>query len=473
MKLQTALIIVPHPDDEINVAGQLIVTLSKLKVRTYVMYTTNGDANLKVGNKRLREAVNALSVLDIPRENIIFLGYANDWKDLQHIYNAPPDKEVVSRCGKTETNGLDGYEEYIFQRNGIHHKFTRNNLKYDMKHVIQEVKADLLVCNDFDCHPDHRATSLLFDEIIGELLKEDKDYRPIILKKFAYDSIWFGEKDYYKYPMGRTKQPAIKYYGNGFHELAAPQYHWSDRISFETDPKTRTKYIRKNILYHSAMQHKSTIAWYQMLRVINADMVYWWRPVDNVMFEAKIMVTSGDKKYLNDFMYFDSADVMNENEPISDNSRYAWIPDEKDKVKKIAINFEKETAIEQMVFFEDCNYNNHILNMIIEIDGIEKMQSGELKRDGSATIITINPRRTVSSVTIMIEKWTGNPALTEIEIYSKVPNLSELNFPIRPMSEKNRVKRRKSFGQRLELFWLNIRFLFKFKIKYEVSRRIK
>jgi LmbE family N-acetylglucosaminyl deacetylase len=94
MSIETALIIAPHPDDEINLAGQMIVNLRKKNTKVYVLYTTNGDAEYKIQNKRISEAINALKVLEVPKENIIFLGYANEWNADEHIYDAPDNQNL-------------------------------------------------------------------------------------------------------------------------------------------------------------------------------------------------------------------------------------------------------------------------------------------------------------------------------------------------------------------------------------------
>ena len=88
MEDKRAMIIAPHPDDEINLAGQILPYLHDNDYKIYVVYTTNGDSEVKIGNKRLVEAIESCEVLGIPRENVLFLGYANEWEKGIHIYNA-------------------------------------------------------------------------------------------------------------------------------------------------------------------------------------------------------------------------------------------------------------------------------------------------------------------------------------------------------------------------------------------------
>ena len=84
-KKRKVLIIAPHPDDEINLAGQMLVHFQKQNLESYVMYTTNGDAEKKINNKRIYEALEACKVLGVGNSYVFFLGYANGWKQDQHI----------------------------------------------------------------------------------------------------------------------------------------------------------------------------------------------------------------------------------------------------------------------------------------------------------------------------------------------------------------------------------------------------
>lgn len=285
MSIETALIIAPHPDDEINLAGQMIVNLRKKNTKVYVLYTTNGDAEYKIQNKRISEAINALKVLEVPKENIIFLGYANEWNADEHIYDAPDNKVLISKLGKMETNAIAEHNEFAVSEYGCHHSFTRSNFKSDFKTAIMKISADLIICCEFDSHPDHRCAALMFDEILGELFKENNIYRPLVLKKFIHEGVWYGEKDYYD--MQRTLPSKNKYYSGAAHELDIPSYSWDDRICYLTDKQTRTDCLSDNIIYKAAKKHKVTTAWYEMQRVINTDMVYWWKPSKNLMFIAK------------------------------------------------------------------------------------------------------------------------------------------------------------------------------------------
>lgn len=467
--IKRALVIAPHPDDEINLAGQLIITMVKKDVEVFVAYTTNGDAELKIGNKRIYEAIEANSVLGIDSSHVIFMGYANEWYENSHIYNSTDDDKVQrSKIGKTETNSVKDFPEFCFRQHNQHHKFTKNNFKNDLKELIVSLFPELIIAPEFDSHPDHRAASLVFDEVMGEVLKSNSDYRPIVLKKYIHEGVWFGPKDYYQKPMLPTKTEGKRSYSDGTHDLDTPNFRWSERVRFETDESTRTPLLRDNIIYKAATKHKVTTSWYEMQRVINADVVYWNRPTNNLALDAHITASSGDVRFINDFMQYGSSDVLNIFEPFIDEKNFCWCPDESDSIKRVIIKLKKPYSISKIIIYEDCNKDNHIRKLEIRTDGF--FQSIELNSDGSGTIVELSNVVTDVFYFYVID-GEGTEGIAEIEIYSEEANiLDHLPFNIYKESSNNAHI---TIAQRLEKYCFMSKFLFSFKIKYELLRRLK
>lgn len=472
MQSKKALIIVPHPDDEINIAGQLILELKKKQIETFVLYTTNGDAEKKIGNKRLYEAISALEILGIKKEYVIFLGYPNEWSGKKHLYNASKNELLISKLGKSETNSIPEHPEWCFRNYSKHHLFTRNNFKKDFADVIRQISADLLVCVEFDSHPDHRATSLMFDEIIGEMLRGKCSYRPLILKKYVHEGVWYGEKDYYSIPMRPTITSGKRKYANGDHELDSPCFKWEERVAFKTDKNTKTKYLKDNIIYCAAKKHKVTTAWYEMQRVLNGDMVYWRRRTDNLLLESAISVSSGKSDCLTDFMLYGCTNVYEKTEPLMEQSRFVWTPYKDDADKIIKIIFEERKCVKLLVIYEDCNAQNHIKRLIITADG-NTVYDGEVNNDGTGTVIKINGDRKIESIEIKVVDYCGTPGISEIEAYSHEIDINDfVEFGLEKYSESQNVKYKKTLGQNLEKLWFTIVFALKFKIKYELKKRL-
>ena len=74
----TALIIVPHQDDETNLVGNIMDVLTQYEV--YVLYSSI-DTNPRHAIVRKQEATAACAVWGINREHIIFLGKPGDYEE--------------------------------------------------------------------------------------------------------------------------------------------------------------------------------------------------------------------------------------------------------------------------------------------------------------------------------------------------------------------------------------------------------
>lgn len=84
-KNKNVMIIVPHQDDEINVAGATIKNYVDGGSEVTVVFTTNGDY-YGLGEIRINEAINAVGKLGVKPENVVFLGYGDKWNtEYNHI----------------------------------------------------------------------------------------------------------------------------------------------------------------------------------------------------------------------------------------------------------------------------------------------------------------------------------------------------------------------------------------------------
>ncbi len=461
--MKKALIIAPHPDDEINLAGQFSVWLKKKKFEIFVLYTTNGDAEKKIGNKRIEEAINANAVLGIDEEHVIVLGYPNEWASDVHIYNAQPNMILSSKLGKTRTNSISGHPEFCFQQHGVHHDFTRDNLKGDFKEAINLIHADIIIAPEFDSHPDHRMTSLLFDEIIGEILKEKREYQPVILKKYIHEGVWNGPKDYYF--QEKTKTAGARYYSGGMHELDSPCFTWSERISYFAEQETCTELLSENIVYKAAKKHKVTTAWYEMQRVLNSDIVYWPRPVQNLCLYSKISASSGNVNYINDFKRYDCGNIYFLQEPFEEASFFCWHPEDDDSIKSVEIEFAEKSAIQEIVIYEDCNYKNHIKKLKIVVE--DKEYFVEPDGSGASTKVSVQCAP-ITKITFQILAWEGIPGIAEIEIFAERTDkpFAEKLWTEKVASKKEKIDRKQKLEKIIFMFF----FFFSYKLQYEIKR---
>ena len=455
-----ALVISPHPDDEINIAGQFIDILRDNSYEIVVLYTTNGDSSLDFGNRRICEALEALRVLNVQESNVIFLGYSNEWEGGQHLYDKTYSKPLLSKSKRTSTSSIESKPEYCLKKHGVHHEFTRENFKADLKEIILDIEADIIICPDFDSHLDHRAASLMFEEVMGEILIEKKDYEPVVLKKFLYSGIWKGPKDFYDSPMKETLNTISSVWGGAQYETESPYLAWETRIQLMPSANTCTFFITNNILYKAAKKHKTQIAWYQLLRILNADLVYWWRPTSSILKYATISVSSGHAKYLTDFKMYDSSRLFDG--PDKDYMNYMWAPSVDDNIKAISVFFDDYKDISQIRIYNDYNSKNRILS----VELIWENQKKTIENVNSTEIIwEINTNiQHVKKIEIKILRYRGIPGMVELEMYSKRPDFYETV----PFEKYRLLKKHKNAGifalQKIEYFFLNVKLAFEYKI---------
>lgn len=106
------LAVVPHEDDDLNLLSGVTGQFTDAGSEVYVVFVSTGDA-AGLGEKRVYEAINALSLDGVPEENIIFLGYGDSIPDDGiHIYNAAPNAVTPSLSGRTETYAAPNHEAY-------------------------------------------------------------------------------------------------------------------------------------------------------------------------------------------------------------------------------------------------------------------------------------------------------------------------------------------------------------------------
>ena len=353
--IESALIIVPHPDDEINLAGGLFDVLHESGVRTTVVMCTNGDFISENAAKRFYEAKKTQRIFKY--EELIFLGYGDDYVGT-HIYDANSNEIAESHAGHRETYCAGNEKEYCFGKTRKHHPYTRENYKSDIRDVILEKEADLIICIDLDSHKDHRCISLLFDECMGEILKtSSNNYRPVILKGFAYNGVWLGPYDFFETQIKPTR--ILLKSGENLSEKCFP-YDWNHRIQMKNGEKTQTLKLWKNpvckALYAQKTQYCSPITGGCILdhfpRIANPDSCYWYRNAYNQALFAQVEASSGDAHYLNDFMLAVPEDSVSDD--LCNHSR-GWTPDVEDGQPTISILFAREITLSKIVIFQNCN----------------------------------------------------------------------------------------------------------------------
>ena len=330
------LVLAPHPDDEINVAGNMILTLAAAKAEIFVAYSTNGDFE-QSAEIRANEAVDALKILGVPRERIIFLGYGDG-----HKLSAMPTQ---SPAGHVETYAAEGFVDYAKKFSGRHSSYTRDNFKRDLKNLLLDLRANIIFCVDFDNHPDHRTLSILFEEALGEILSERSDYRPEVYKKFAYATAFNAAPDFYAPNLLPTLKPKIGETDTyDFDFIDRANYVWANRVRFPV--RHYQTILKDNPLADAIFAHKSQRNEWNALRILNSDEIFFERRTDSQTFSAKVTATSGDASKVRDFKIINTADVAAVPAQIANN---LWQPT--DAQSKIFFDWDEPAQVQRIVIY--------------------------------------------------------------------------------------------------------------------------
>lgn len=331
------LVIVPHEDDEINVAGSVMYSYVQKGAEVYCAFTTNGDFSFSAAT-RMREAKQALTVLGV--KHIIFLGYgdtSNYYKGGHLFYTA--QEPVNSPSGHNETYGSDISPDYAYQKHKMHSPYCRQALENDIQELILDVRPDMIFCVDLDVHSDHRAASILFEEAMGEILRRPGNtYQPAVFKGFAYCTSFGAPKDFYDINIQSVPLPASRedvFVGKSL-------YTWGERVRIPVLPECRGHFLRYNILYKALFQHASQSAALHAVRIANADAVFWQRRTDNLVYQAHITGSSGQIQRLAEFNVLNITDI--DSKAISF-TQYLWSPNSSDTEKKVSFHWKEEVSI--------------------------------------------------------------------------------------------------------------------------------
>lgn len=429
------LVLVPHEDDEINTCGSFLMMLSQCGAEITLVFTTNGDWKYKALT-RMREARDSAKFLGVSEDHIIFLGFGdsinNDAHD--HIFYAVTEP-AKSTAGHIETYGTELYPDYAYKTRGKHQAYLKSGFLEDLLSVIVEVKADLIICTDFDEHPDHRMLSLLFDEAIGIVCKNDDDYRPEVWKRFAYALAYTAISDYSCINNPQTMRPdkdtTEKY---AFDIVDTSIYSWESRIRIPV-MHCENENIRNSLYTKALSKHKSQRIITHADRIINSDEVYWKRRTDNLAFSAAVSVSSGNGTYLNDFMLFNVNDVDGLAPAFMN---YYWHPEEADAEKKVEFKWNEPQHIEQLVLYSSIDPESRIKELSVELGDGYTVSVKDIPNNGNPCVVDLGTHDNITNCIIKIISYEGDGyGLGECEFFSTSVAKSHIKPFIKILSDDN------------------------------------
>jgi LmbE family N-acetylglucosaminyl deacetylase len=163
------LILAPHEDDETLGCGGLIQQAMAAGAAVRVVYLTCGDhnqlafmvyrkrpwlsprVNRDMGEIRIHEAIDAMASLDVPEEQLVFLGYPDH--DTLSIWNrhwgkSPPLHSVLTDTTHVPYKQAPGYGK----------PYKGESIMTDIEHALLEFRpTQIFVTHPIDANPDHRS----------------------------------------------------------------------------------------------------------------------------------------------------------------------------------------------------------------------------------------------------------------------------------------------------------------------------
>ena len=393
---QTVLVLAPHQDDEINIAGGVIEEYLRYGSRVQLAFVTNGDYMGK-GEKRLREALRAAERQGVPAEQVIFLGYGDGWfyDGEKSIYNAPADEVVTSFAGRRETYGLPEHPAFREGRS-----YTRRHMLEDLRALVEELRPDVIFCSDYEKHADHISSSLLLEEALGQLLKEDAGWRPLLLKSFCYNTAYFNASDYYAENMLATQDPED-----------IPYCAWEERLRLPVSAQTLSRSMLSSSSYWALRLHASQGASDWAERIISGDRVYWLRDTQNLCLRAEIKASSGDGALLQDFKLRDSADIST----VALATDGVWIPEPGDADRELRVTLSEAAPLTRICLYDNPSPTDNVLDAEILFDDGSSLRTGPLRTLGQPTEIPLDGTRRSGFRLRLLQTEGERAGLTELE----------------------------------------------------------
>lgn len=403
------LVIVPHQDDETLILGGVLEAYRAAGSTVRVVFVTNGDVD-GMAETRFSESVAALGLAGIGADDIIFLGYGDQWRGAYpHIYHAPEDAVMTSFAGHTQTYGTAAHGVLC---EGT--PYTRGNLKRDVRGVIERYAPDTIFCIDFDAHSDHRAVSLLFEEVMGELLREDAAYRPTVYKAFAYGTAKDAELDFYEENIRATKNPTRLPYMREVN-----YYNWAERVRFPLSRRALSRFKHAISTYDMLAAYASQDMLAYGNSALNGDRVAFLRDTQSLLYTADITASSGDASLLNDFRIIDTQNVTAADCVFSG---HVWSPAADDAERTATVTFGEPQSISSIRLYDNPSLDHNIGNAIIAFSDGSTVETGALRENGAATSVSFETKHDIRAFTVRVDAYAGDEAgLCELEAYATAP----------------------------------------------------
>lgn len=401
----SVMFIVPHEDDEINMAGATIYGAIQEGLEVYVVFLTNGDYEYTF-DVRCNETYQMAKEIGLPKENIIFLGFG-DFIGYEIIQNKLAI--ITSHANHDKTYGFDFASLVMNEAQ----PYSWSGIIQSLIDVILHFKPDTIIATDYDTHVDHRLCTFTVASAIEWIIKHTY-FRPQLLKGFAYATGYETIDDYYSNHLLSTVINKKAVPSNEF-STGNPTLSWTHRLRLPVPKLCREGILIKNPIFKAMAAHMSQEGYKRGSRLINGDQVFWRRRTDNLSLNAVITVSSGEATHLNDFMRFNTENVKSNTYNTKD---YMWIPTIDDIERKAHIAFKKNTVIQVIQLFGNVHNTYNYCSIRIEMSNGKQILLKEVAYMGQGVSYVLDEPVSLEWIDVYIDEQCLG--LSEIELYSTV-----------------------------------------------------
>lgn len=177
------LVIAPHPDDEVLLAGGVMQQAVEAGQQVHVVIMTNGDSSCeRDGYLREAESVAALKFLGVPERNVHFLGYPDGALEklraepLEPIEHRDANGQCVARNGTYADRSAGRLDEHT-ARTGAPAEWTSTALVGDLEAVLRRLAPrHVYLPHGIDEHPDHAMTYVFFRRALDQI----SEFAPVV-----------------------------------------------------------------------------------------------------------------------------------------------------------------------------------------------------------------------------------------------------------------------------------------------------
>ena len=436
------VVVAPHPDDEMIMAGGIIAQAREARRDADVVVVTNGDYyGVSSGLVRQGESVDALSVLGMPERRVFFLGYPD--AGLLPLWNNAPGggtPYTSLRTGQAVTYGTRGFGGADFHtvRTGVPGPYDRATLVDDLTAVLDLLRpAAIYTTGAFDHHPDHRGTFYAVQSAARRLAAAAADFRPTIYTTIVHDPVGYPYDDFWPPTLPRETPPTrgnddvwpnpsvASGVPNRFlptapfnrpPSLPEPTLAWAARRTWAVPAVMSLLDFDANLKVQSLRRY-ATQAGPVLWAHVKADEFFWADAVrvppvrPNIAGAARIAVSSAAP----------GQPATAAVDGVVDDGPAAWAA-AGPGTATLRFTWRGPVVIERVVLFDRPTPTDQVIAArLVSDDGGPGLQLGVLANDGRGDEIVLPAPERTMDLTIAIDAAHGVPGLAEVEVFGEPP----------------------------------------------------